>query len=298
MNSENIPESAIAIIGMSCRFPGSKNVDEFWQNLYNGVECISVFSEDQLREALLNSLGYLPESSLARWLNDPNYINAGAALEDIDLFDASFFGYNSAEAELLDPQQRIFLECAWEALEYAGYNPETYKGLIGVYAGAEMSWYHHNLQSGILPVEGDLLTLIGNEGDYLTTRVSYKLNLRGPSFNVQSACSTSLVATHVACQSLKSGECDMALAGGVVVYPLQKVGYLYQEGGIVSRDGHCRSFDAQAQGTVFANGGAGVVVLKRLADAVADGDTIYALIRGSATNNDGSLKAGYTAPRI
>ncbi len=298
MYDHTISETDIAIVGMSSRFPGSKNTNELWRNLRDGVECITAISDDQLQRALLKSLGSIPQSALARWLNSPHYIRAGAVLEDIDLFDASFFDYNPTEAALMDPQQRIFLECAWEALEDAAYSTQTYQGLIGIYAGSEMSTYHHNLHTGILPSEHDLLEVIGNTSDYLATRVSYKLNLKGPSIAVQCACSTSLVAIHMACQSLKSGECDMALAGGVMAFPLQHAGYLYQQGGIVSPDGHCRPFDAQAQGTVFAHGGVGIVVLKRLADACADGDHIYAVVKGSAINNDGSCKTGYTAPSI
>lgn len=298
MHQYNGADSDVAIIGMSGRFPGAQNIDDFWKNLCDGVESITPLSEGQLRTSLQTSLGYVPESLLTQWLQDPHFVKAGAGLDDIDLFDAAFFGYTPAEATLLDPQQRLFLECAWEALEHAGYDSETYNGLIGVYAGTEMSTYHHDLHSCILPTERDLLTLLGNSGDYLTTRVSYKLNLKGPSFAIQSACSTSLVAVHIACQSLKCGECDMALAGGVTAYTTQKMGYFYQEGGMFSPDGHCRPFDAEAQGTVFANGGIGVIVLKRLADALTDGDTVYAIIKGSATNNDGSVKAGYTAPGI
>ncbi len=298
MHNESISDTDIAIIGMSCRFPGAKTVEEFWRNLRDGVESILPVSQDQIRATLLNALGYIPEDTLAQWLNDPNYIGAAASLEDIDLFDAAFFGYNSTEAELLDPQQRIFLECAWEALEDAGYASEAYRGLVGVYAGAEVNSYNHVHATSIIPSERDLLSQLGNESGYLTTRVSYKLNIEGPSFNIQSACSTSLVAIHVACQSLKSGECEMALAGGVVAYATQKVGYFYREGAMFSRDGHCRPFDALADGTVFANGGVGVVVLKLLTDALTDGDNIYAVIKGTATNNDGSIKTGYTAPSI
>lgn len=298
MHDQTISDTDIAIVGMSSRLPGSKNTTELWRTLHDGVECISEISDDQLRADLLKSLGYIPEVTLARWLNNPDYIKKAAGLEDIDLFDAVFFGYNPTEAELLDPQQRIFLECAWEALEDAAYDAETYRGLIGVYAGSEVSSYHYNMQASLLPSERDLLGLTGNTSDYLATRVSYKLNLEGPSMAVQTACSTSLVAIHLACQSLKSGECDIALAGGVATTTLQQAGYLYQEGGIHAPDGHCRPFDAQAQGTIFANGGVGVVVLKRLTDAIADGDNVYAVIKGSAVNNDGSFKTGYTAPSI
>ncbi|MCA1602817.1 MAG: type I polyketide synthase, partial [Acidobacteria bacterium] len=286
----HLDESAIAIIGMVCRFPKAKNVDEYWQKLRDGVELISFFSDQELE-----SSGVDPAV-----LNDPNYVKAAAVLEDAEMFDASFFGYNPREAEIIDPQHRLFLECAWQALESAGYDSERYEGLIGVYGGAGMNTYFtFNLSSNPALMEsvGDGQIRMGNRIDNLATRVSYKLNLRGPSFTVQTGCSTSLVAVHLACQSLLNGECDMALAGGVRVSGLQKVGYFYQEGGIESPDGHCRAFDAQAKGTVGGNG-LGLVVLKRLSEARADGDHIHAVIKGSAINNDGSLKVGYTAPSV
>ncbi len=281
-------ENHIAIIGMAGRFPGAKNLDEFWRNLRDGVEAISYFSEQELL-----ATGIEPTI-----LQDPYHIRAGAVLEDIDQFDAAFFDFSPRQAELTDPQHRLFLECAWEALESAGYDPSTYKGLIGIYAGSNISNY---LLSNLYPVLGftgtigNLQTLIGNDKDYLATHVSYKLNLRGPSVSVQTACSTSLVAVHLACQSLLNRECDMALAGAAAVRVPQKTGYFYQEGGIFSPDGHCRPFDAHAQGTIFGNG-LGIVVLKRLIDAIEEGDRIEAVILGSAINNDGSFKIGYTAP--
>jgi len=280
----------IAIIGMAGRFPEAKNLDEFWQNLRDGVESISFFTDQEVEAA-----GVDPAL-----LKNPHYVKAGGVLEDAERFDASFFGFNPREAELMDPQHRVFLECAWEALENAGYDSESYEGLIGVYAGASMNTYllfNLLLNRGVIEsVHSDQLT-IGNGRDYLPTRVSYKLNLKGPSINVQTACSTSLVAIHLACQGLLSYECDMALVGGVSISLPQKRGYLYQEGGIASPDGHCRAFDAKAQGTIGGNG-VGIVVLKRLADALADGDYILAVIKGSAINNDGSLKVGYTAPSV
>jgi len=280
----------IAIVGMSGRFPMAKNVGEFWQNLRNGLECISFFSDEQLL-----SSGVAPSE-----LKDFKYVGASGVLEDIELFDASFFVYSPKDAELLDPQQRLFLECAEDALENAGYDALAYNGLIGMYAGTSMSMYLlNNLYSNqdSLISENNLQTIIANDKDFLSTRVSYKLDLKGPSVTVQTACSTSLVAVHMACQGLISGECSMALAGGVSIHVPQKVGYRYYEGGIASPDGHCRAFDAQAQGMVSGSG-MGIVVLKRLADALADGDTIHAVIKGSAINNDGSLKVGYTAPSI
>ena len=202
-------------------------------------------------------------------LANPAYVPAGSVLEDIDLFDAAFFGFSPREAESLDPQQRIFLEAAWHALENAGYNPESYPGLIGVYAGCAMSSYLDHLQSNpaFMALLGYLQVYIGNEKDYLATRVSYKLNLRGPSFNVQTACSTSLLAVTVAADALLNHQCDMALAGGVCIRVPDKAGYYYEPGGIYSPDGHCRVFDQRAQGVVFGNG-VGVVVLKRLKDAL------------------------------
>jgi acyl transferase domain-containing protein len=276
--------SEIAIIGMSGRLPGAKDIKAFWQNLQDGVESVSFFPDEELL-----SSGVDPTL-----LNNSNYVKANAVLSDVDLFDAEFFGFSPKEAEIIDPQHRLFLEYAWEAIENAGYDPETYEGSIGVYAGAEINAY---LLNNIYPEFGlsDLQTLLGNDKDYLSSRVSYKLNLKGPSVSIQTACSTSLVAVHMACQSLLSGECDISLAGGVAVRLPEKAGYVYQEDMIYSPDGHCRAFDARAQGTVFGSG-VGIVVLKRLADAITHGDYIHAIIKGSAINNDGSLKVGYTAP--
>jgi non-ribosomal peptide synthase protein (TIGR01720 family) len=280
----------VAIIGLSGRFPGANNIDEFWQNLRDGVETISFFSDEELKASGVDSA----------LLDGPGYVKAHGAIEGIEWFDASFFGVNPREAGIMDPQHRLFQECAWEALEGAGYNPEKYEGAIAVYAGVGVPTYamvnvfsNPDLRQSL----GALQTSIRNRTDHLATQVSYKLNLRGPGVTVQTACSTSLVAVHLACQSLLGGECDIALAGGVTIAVPQKAGYLYQEGGILSPDGHCRAFDARAQGTVPGSG-AGVVVLKRVGDALADGDCIYAVIRGSAINNDGSMKVGYTAPGV
>jgi acyl transferase domain-containing protein len=279
----------IAIIGMSGRFPGARNVVEFWNNLRAGVESISFFSDREL-----SSAGIDPAVRA-----QPNFVNAGGLLEGVELFDASFFGFSPRDAEIMDPQQRIFLECAWESLEDAGYDPENYEGLIGVYAGSAMSTYMFQLYAAAerLGSLDHFQLLLGNDKDHLTTQVSYKLNLRGPSVTVQTACSTSLVAVVTACHSLLNYQCDMALAGGVAVNLPQNKGYLFQKGGIHSPDGHCRAFDAGAQGTVSGNG-VGIVVLKRLSDALADGDEIRAVIRGAAMNNDGALKVGYTAPSV
>ncbi|HLM57757.1 MAG TPA: beta-ketoacyl synthase N-terminal-like domain-containing protein [Pyrinomonadaceae bacterium] len=280
----------IAVVGMAGRFPGARTVEELWRNLRDGVESVSFFSEEELLERGV-------EPAL---LADANYVRAGAVVEDAELFDASFFGFTPREAEMMDPQHRLFLEHAWQALEAAGYAPEKYAGRVGVFAGESVNSY---LLQNLLPrrelIEsvGVFQTLIGNDRDHLATQTAYKLNLKGPCLNIQTACSTSLVAVHVACQSLLNQECDMALAGGVSVGVPQGQGALYQEGGIVSPDGHCRAFDARAGGTVKGSG-VGVVVLKRLADALADGDSVEAVIKGSAINNDGSLKVGYTAPSV
>jgi acyl transferase domain-containing protein/acyl carrier protein/predicted O-methyltransferase YrrM len=281
--------SEIAIISLTGCFPGAENPDKFWNNLQNGVESISFFSNEEVAE-------FVKDETL---LHDPNFVKAKAILKDVESFDASFFGFNPREAEITDPQHRLLLECAWEALESAGYDSETYKGLIGVYAGTSLNNYFFNLYSNpsILNSVDGFQLLIGSDKDFLTTRISYKLNLEGPSYTVQTACSTSLVAVHLACQSLLNGECDMALAGGVSISASRKSGYLYKEGGIQSPDGHCRAFDAKAQGTPGGEG-VGLVVLKRLEDALADRDFIHAVIKGSAINNDGSFKVSYTAPRI
>jgi len=283
--------NAIAIVGMAGRFPGSRNITEFWRILRDGMEMIRQFSDAELRAAGVS------EDELAQ----PEYVKSGVVLQDLDMFDAAFFGFSPRDAAIMDPQHRIFLECAWEALEDAGHVPESFKGSIGVYAGSGMNSYMiYNLLTNQALVESAGLFLIrqtGNDKDVLATRVSYELNLHGPSINVQTACSTSLVATHLACQSLLNQECDMALAGGVTIEFPHGHGYEYREGEILSRDGHCRAFDADASGTVFSSG-TGVVVLRRLEDALADHDTIHAVILGSAINNDGSRKVGYLAPSV
>ncbi|WP_193197118.1 type I polyketide synthase [Nostoc sp. MG11] len=281
--------SEIAIIGLAGKFPGAKNVDEFWHNLKNGIESVSFFSDEELLKAGVD----------AELLSKPNYVKANAVIEDAELFDANFFGFNPRDAEMTDPQHRIFLECAWEALEKAGYDSETYNGSIGVFAGSNLSGYLLNIyfNQNIRNSVDERQIAIAGDKDYLATRTSYKLNLTGPSYTVQTACSTSLVAVHLACQSLLNGECDIALVGGVSISASRKTGYLYQEGGINSPDGHCRAFDAKARGTVCGEG-VGIVVLKRLEDTLNDRDFIHAVIKGSAINNDGSNKVSYTAPRI
>jgi len=284
---DDINEQSIAIIGMSGRFPGAKNTDEFWQNLKNGVESITFFSDQELIDA-----GIDPAV-----LKDSSYVKAKGVLDNVAEFDAEFFGFSPKEAEITDPQQRLFLECAWEALENAGYDPKTYAGLIGVYGGvANINTYllkNIHVNQELSETVGHFQIGLSNSSDFVCTRVSYKLNLRGPSVSIQTACSTSLVAVVMGYQSLLDYQCDMVLAGGACISLPQKSGYFYQEGMIMSPDGHCRAFDADAQGTIDGNG-VGIVVLKRLTDALSDGDTIHAVIRGAAINNDGALKVGYT----
>jgi len=277
----------VAVVGMAGRFPGARNVEQFWANLRAGVESITRFSEEELRAAGEG------EAQLA----NPSYVRVGRVIEDDDLFDAALFSYSPREAELVDPQQRLFLECAWEALEHAGYDTERFAGPVGVYSGIKLTTYLWNIYSnpGLLASVGELNAQIANDRDYVSTRISYKLGLGGPSMNVQSACSTSLVAVHLACQGLLAGETDMALAGGVSVRTNQTAGYFYREGDILSPDGRIRSFDADAKGTIFGSG-LGVVVLRRLEDALADGDRIWGVIRGTAVTNDGAAKIGFTAP--
>jgi phthiocerol/phenolphthiocerol synthesis type-I polyketide synthase E len=282
-------ESCVAVVGMSGRFPKAADLEEFWRNLRAGVETIEPLTDEEL---LASGVG-------RALLDDPNYVKASSSLEGVEMFDASFFGFTPREAAIIDPQQRLFLECAWEALEGAGYDPTRYGGAIGVFGGVSISTYliHLFANREQLGAVSAFQLVMSNDKDHTPTRVSYKLDLRGPSVAVQTACSTSLVAVHLACQSLLGGECDMALAGGASIPIPQRRGYLYVEGNIASPDGHCRAFDADALGTVGGSG-AGVVLLKRLADALADGDVIHAVIRGSAVNNDGSLKVGYTAPSV
>jgi acyl transferase domain-containing protein/acyl carrier protein len=280
----------IAVIGMAGRFPGAVSIEEFWQNLRKGTESISFLSEDELR-----AMG-VPLATIRH----PHFVNAAPVLSGIDRFDANFFGYAPREAEIMDPQHRLFLECAWEALESAGLQTDQYDGLISVYAGTSLSSYLlYNLFPGLADIHSgeSLEMMIGNDKDFLSTRVAYKLNLKGPAITVQTGCSTSLVAVHLACQALLNYQCDVALAGGVSVHVPQRSGYYYQENGVTSPDGHCRAFDARAQGTLFGSG-AGIVVLKRLEEALQDGDPIHAVVKGSAINNDGLQKVGYTAPSV
>jgi acyl transferase domain-containing protein/thioesterase domain-containing protein/acyl carrier protein len=285
------PNSDIAIIGFAARFPGAENVEQFWGNLCNGVESIRTFSAAQL-----SSIGI--SQSL---LQNPDFVRAGAPLAHLDEFDAGFFGINPREAAIMDPQQRLFLESVWQALEHAGYAPGTFVGSTGVFAGSGANSYLiHNLLHEPDLVEKDgifLLRHTGNDKDVLATRVSYQMDLQGPSLNIQTTCSTSLVAVHLACQSLLHYDCDMVVAGASSIEIPHAIGYLYRQNEIQSRDGHCRAFDAKASGTVFGSG-VGVVILRRLSDALDDGDTIHAIIKGSAVNNDGSRKVGFFAPSV
>jgi phthiocerol/phenolphthiocerol synthesis type-I polyketide synthase E len=277
----------IAIIGMSARFPRSRNVQEYWERLLAGESLISDFTEEELRS----------EGVDAGTLSSLDYVRRGNTIDEADSLDAEFFGLSKRDAEIMDPQQRVFLECAWEAMEHSGYTGDGER--VGVFAGVGMNTYILQLLSNpaLIASAGGYQLMLANDKDFLATRVAYKLNLRGPAVAVQTACSTSLAAVHLACQSMLAGECDMALAGGVSIPFPQGVGYIYRPGMILSPDGYCRPFDASARGTVPGRG-AGVVLLKKLSQAIADEDYIYAVIRGSAWNNDGAQKIGYTAPSI
>ena len=281
--------SEVAVIGYAGRFPGAGDVGGYWDNLRGGVESIRSFSAAELASVGVSAAA----------LRDPDYVRVGAPLAHLDGFDAGFFGISPREAAIMDPQQRFFMECAWEALEHAGYAPGTFAGSTGVFAGSgPNSYLINNLLSDAELVRKDgifLLRHTGNDKDVLATRVSYQMDLHGPSLNVQTACSTSLVAVHLACQSLLHLDCDLALAGAVSIEIPHAIGYQYRQNEIQSHDGHCRSFDANATGTVFGSG-IGVVVLKRLPEALAAGDTIHAVIKGTAVNNDGSRKVGFLAP--
>ncbi|MCY2926551.1 MAG: type I polyketide synthase [Planctomycetota bacterium] len=278
----------IAIIGLAGRFPGAACVEEFWRNLRDGVESITTFSPEEVEPSVLNPLE----------VSDAAYVRAGAVLPGADLFDAPFFGMSARDAEITDPQHRLMLECAWEALESAGYDSARYAGRVGVFCACGSNGYLTNnlLRNPDVLYDVDRYqATIGNDKDYVATRVAYAMNLRGPSLSVQTACSSSLVAVHLARQSLLAGECDMALAGGVALRVPLREGHLYKPGSFVSRDGHTRAFDADADGTMFTSA-VGVVVLKRLGAARADADRIRAVVKGSAVNNDGSDKGSYTAP--
>jgi len=291
----DVDAEGVAVIGLACRLPGAATAEQFWANLRDGRDVTTLLSDEDLLAA------GVPQTVV----DQPNYVKSALVIEGIDRFDAAFFDVSPSEAQVLDPQQRLFLQCSWHALEDAGYPPSSSPQATGVFASTSVGSYQlHNLASHPLMRNsrygidlGSLQVMFGNAPDFLATRVSYKLNLAGPSATIQCACSSSLVAVHEACQSLLNDECDLALAGGVSIKVPHRVGYFYEEGSILSPDGRCRAFDAAAAGTVFGSG-VGVVVLKRLRDAVADRDHIYAVVRGTAVNNDAAMKAGYTAPSV
>ena len=290
MNDEQQYEG-IAIIGLAGRFPGAETVEELWANLVAGRESVSFFTDAELAASGLDA---------AELKKRGQYVPARGVLKHADCFDAAFFGVNPKEAEVMDPQHRVFLEACWEALERAGYAPNKMNGSVSVFAGASTNTYvQHALEPRpeLMELVGADLITYGNDKDYLTPRVAYKLGLKGPALNVSTACSTSLVAVGQACQSLLTYQCDVALAGGVSVRVPQQRGYYYDEGNIGSPDGHTRTFDARGEGTVFSNG-VGVVVLKRLEDAVKDGDHIHAVIKGVGLNNDGSQRVSFGAPGV
>ena len=291
MNTNNIAANDIAIIGMACRFPGADNPTTYWRNLRDGKEALSTFSDEQLKEAGVS----------LDLINNANYVKAGMILNNMEMFDAGFFGLSPLDAKVMDPQHRHFLECAWEAFEDAGHDPEKFDGAIGVFAGSGHNAYMpYNLLTNpelLNDIGFFLLRHTGNDKDFLATRASYCFNLRGPSLNIQTACSTSLVATHTGVQSLLNGECDMVLVGGSTIELPHRQGYLCKENEISSPDGHCRPFEAASKGTVFSSG-VGAIILRRLADAIADGDHIHAIIKSSAVNNDGANKVSYLAPSV
>ncbi len=287
-HSKTTKQSDIAIIGLAGRFPGANNTDEFWNNLIQGKETISKFTNKELQESGIQPSEY----------KNPRYVKAKGIVEDIDKFDTDFFGYPPKEVEKMDPQIRLLHECCWEALENAGQIPDSKTETIGLYLGAnENSEWLRRIVALSNNTSEYYDAILLNQRDYIATRISYKLDFKGPSFTLLSACSTSLVAVHLACQGIRSGNCNLALAGGVsLTYP-QKSGYLYHDGFMASSDGHCRTFDARADGTVFGDG-VGVVLLKSLDQALKDHDTVYAVIKGSAINNDGNGKVGFTAPSM
>ncbi|MET4143125.1 polyketide synthase, partial [Pedobacter sp. UYP1] len=280
----------IAVVGIACHVPGAGNWRDYWRNLIQGVESVDFLTDQELTDL---GIDHYPA-------DHANYVNSRTTIKDKNLFDYSFFGYSPAEARLLNPLHRILHQCAWEALEDAGCDPDTHKGLISLYVGSgdDFNWKIYsalkNKKSG--DIDDFTLNLINNK-DYLASLISYKLNLKGPSLTVNTACSTSLVAINMACKSLLLGESTTALAGGISIATNQQKGYFHQEGMTLSTDGHCRAFDKDADGIVSSEG-AGIVVLKRLSSAIKDGDHIYAVIKGSAINNDGNRKVGFTAPSV
>ncbi|MFL6123330.1 type I polyketide synthase, partial [Actinophytocola sp.] len=283
-------QDSIAVVGLAANMPKAPNVEAFWQNLRDGVECMTDLSYEDARA----------RGETVDRLRHPNYVFRRPLLLDMEHFDADLFGMSPREAELRDPQHRIFLEVCFSALEHAGYDPARYPGSIGLYAGINANRYvdlHLRQDRELVETVGELALETTNHPDYVTTFTAYKLGLRGPAMTIATACSSSLVSLHQACQALRLGECDMALAGGVEVEWPYGIGYVHNAGGIYSADGYCRPFDANADGTVFGSG-AGAVLLKRTSDAIVDGDTVYAVIRGSAVNNDGADKVGFSAPSV
>jgi len=279
----------VAIIGMGGRFPGAGSVAELWRNLCDGVESITSFGAEGLDPSLPSTL-----------TDDPAYVRARGILQGVEMFDAAFFGIPPKEAEVMDPQHRLFLEVAWEVLEEAGYVSEDARNRIGVFGGMYNATYlqkHVSTRPDLVARVGEFQVMVANEKDYVTTRVAHRFNLTGPAVSVHTACSTSLVAVVQAFHGLRTHQCELALAGGAAVTCPPRSGYLYQEGAMLSPDGHTRSFDAEARGTVFSDG-VSMLLLKRLKDAVADGDTIYGVIKGAAVNNDGGGKASFTAPSV
>ena len=287
-SSKNL--ECIAIIGIAVRMPGATDVRQFWDNLKTGKECISLFTKEEMLEAGVS----------AEMIDLPNYVAAKGILEGVELFDANFFGIAPREAELMDPQHRVLMECSWAAMEDAGYVPEQYPGRIAVFTSAGMNTYLPvNLMSNpdLLEQVGGFELSIYNDKDFVPTRIAYSMNIKGPAIDIGTACSSSLVSTHLACQHLLTYQSDMALVGGITIHLPQKVGHLHEAGSAYSPDRHCRPFDSTQSGLIDGNGAA-VIIVKRLEDALNDGDKIHALIRGSAINNDGSDKVGYAAPSV
>ena len=286
MNTPNM--DGIAIVGMAGRFPGAASIEEYWANLIAGRESITRFEPAQLDASIPAALR-----------NHPRYVAARGVLGDADRFDAAFFDIPAREALLTDPQQRVFLELCWNALEHAAIDTTRTKASIGVYAGVSNNSYRKLVEArpDLVSASGEFVAMLANEKDYVATRVAHRIGLNGPAISLYTACSTSLVAVAQAWYALMSWQCDVALAGGINIVVPQESGYVPVDGGMESSDGHCRPFDARAEGTVFSSGG-GVVVLKRLSDAIDDGDTIWAVIRGVGVNNDGADKASFSAPSV
>jgi acyl transferase domain-containing protein len=289
MNVNDYNGFEIAVVGMSCRFPGARDINQFWEILKNGTESVTTFSDEELREYGISE----------KDINNPSYVKTKGFIEDAEYFDSFFFGLSPKEASIIDPQIRLLAECSYNALEDAGYNFGNTANRVAVYVGAipNIHWQTNSLLNGGNKYSEQFSTLLLSEKDFASTRLSYLLNLHGPSSTVYTACSTSLVSIDMACQSLLTGKSDVALAGGAALSFPYKSGYTYEQGMLMSKDGHTRSFDAKATGTVWGDG-AGIVVLKRLEDALKDGDNIHSIIKGTATNNDGNRKVGFASPSV